>query len=521
MSAPWTRRSFLQATGAASTQLGGFASLLAKCPGLLQDPKVTPELVRLGPDIEPLVRLIEATPLERCFEVFAAQLRAGLPYRQLMAALFLTGIRNFKSASTGAMHSVFLMHSVHQFSLDARPEDRLLPLFFALDNLVTYREQVAKSGPHEPLLPLQGTLPAAAAASDEFRAAMDDWDGERADRAMVVLLRTRGMAEIGEHLWPYAARDQNHIGHKAIFVANAWRTLQAIGWQHAEPVLRALSLALVSYHMRYAKAARERFDQQPYLANVERVREMKGQLPVDWAGTGGDAGPTHEVLALLHDGRTNDACALAASLLRDGKARAGALWDAVHLGAAELMMRQPGIDGVHAVTSSNALHFCFRASGRTESRLLILLQAIGWLGLFHATMAERGLHLVHITELTPGEVPADEVAAAREVLAEPPFTGSLARGGSWTAAAGPAKAFRCAQLFPEAEALCAQARQLIFRKATEEHEYKFPAAIFEDYRLVDARWRPHMLAAAVYFLRNASEPDSPVMQRAREALGVK
>ncbi len=38
-------------------------------------------------------------------------------------------------------------------------------------------------------------------------------------------------------MWEYGARDFRNIGHKAIYAANAWRTLQAIGWRHAEPVL--------------------------------------------------------------------------------------------------------------------------------------------------------------------------------------------------------------------------------------------------------------------------------------------
>ncbi len=43
-----------------------------------------------------------------------------------------------------------------------------------------------------------------------------------------------------EALWRVAVRDQRNIGHKAIFAAQSWRTLQTIGWEHAEPVLRSL-----------------------------------------------------------------------------------------------------------------------------------------------------------------------------------------------------------------------------------------------------------------------------------------
>ena len=45
----------------------------------------------------------------------------------------------------------------------------------------------------------------------------------------------------------YGCRDFRDIGHKAIYVANAFRTLEVIGWQHAEPVLRSLAFALLKH----------------------------------------------------------------------------------------------------------------------------------------------------------------------------------------------------------------------------------------------------------------------------------
>ena len=67
----------------------------------------------------------------------------------------------------------------------------------------------------------------------------------RADRAIVSLVRSASAHQIISALWEYGARDYRNIGHKAIFVANTWRTLQTIGWQHAEPALRSLVLGLL------------------------------------------------------------------------------------------------------------------------------------------------------------------------------------------------------------------------------------------------------------------------------------
>ena len=46
-------------------------------------------VVRLDADAEPLVRLIEDTPRPRLLEEIGARVKAGLPYRDVLAALFL------------------------------------------------------------------------------------------------------------------------------------------------------------------------------------------------------------------------------------------------------------------------------------------------------------------------------------------------------------------------------------------------------------------------------------------------
>ena len=62
------------------------------------------------------------------------------------------------------------------------------------------------------------------------------------------------------------------------------------------------------------------------------------------------------------------------------------------------------------------------------------------------------------------------------------------------------------------------ARSLIFSKGRDAHDYKYAAAIFEDYALVDPVWRPHMLATAAYNLRGSDLTDSKVMQHARDVV---
>jgi lysozyme family protein len=63
------------------------------------------------------------------------------------------------------------------------------------------------------------------------------------------------------------------------------------------------------------------------------------------------------------------------------------------------------------------------------------------------------------------------------------------------------------------------ARDWLSTKATvEAHEFKLPAALFEDYELVSPEWRPRLLAASAHWLHGRQSPDSPLLRQAREAV---
>lgn len=501
-----TRRQFLGAAAGAGA-FGALDVLLDVAPASAREAAMTPDIVRFSPDIEPLVRLIEDTPRSRCIEVMAEQVRKGVTYQQFLAALFLAGIRNVNPQPPGfKFHCVFLAHSANYLAQTAPPEEKLLPLFWVLDVFKKSQEEDASMGDFV-LRPVQGELPSGQRAWDEFHAAMMDWDEPRADRAVTALAREAEPGRVFEALWEYGARDYRNIGHKAIFVANAWRTLDTIGWRHAEPTLRSLVLGLLDFGKsnvvnNYA------FEDQSYFHNRELVAKFADNLPGDWTEPGANEGATLALLAPMREGKLDAASDLAVQLLAEGKCRAGAVWDAVYLAAGELMMRQPGIAGVHTVTSANGLHFGFRASGDPRTRLLMLLQGIGWMGQFRNFMDTRRDRSDRITDIYPAEVPGDTAAAAEAILATISDNRNLALR----------QAYAYAQADPGAATFFDGARRLVFLKSTEHHHFKWPAAIFEDYRLVSPSWRPHLLATSVLYLRGAAHEDSPVVLRALDVL---
>ena len=102
--------------------LEGLAGALT-APLLLSraEAEVTPEVMKFRPEMEPLVSLIERTPREKCAAMAVAELRRGVSYRQMLAALFLAGVRNVNPRPPGfAMHCVFVIHSAHLRSEERR-----------------------------------------------------------------------------------------------------------------------------------------------------------------------------------------------------------------------------------------------------------------------------------------------------------------------------------------------------------------------------------------------------------------
>ncbi len=485
--------------------LGHRGPLGALSAAVADDAVVTSEMVRLDAGIEPLVRLIETTPRDKCFEMAAEQFRRGTPYRQFLAALYLAGVRNVNPQPPGfKFHCVFVIHAAHQLSLDAPADERLLPLLWALDNFKQSQEQDVQQGDFQ-LGPVRGKLPTPETARREFQAAMEAWDEERADRAIVAMVRSCGAHQVIEELWRYGARDYRNIGHKAIFVANTWRTLQTIGWRHAEPALRSLVLGLLDFGPQ-ERVNDYAYKDQSYLLNQELARKTSERLPGDWSAPVENPVATRRLLEVFRTASVAESCAEAVRNLEDGRTTAQAVWDAVHLLAGELMMRQPGIYGIHTVTSVNGLRYAYEMAADPETRLLLLLQGVGWMGQFQQFMAGRngGLKEVRIDELAPATAPAQPAEVLNFVGTDSPKAA--------------AQAMALAERPADVAQFVQAAYRLIFRKGTDAHDYKYAAAIFEDVDLVSPAWKPHMLATAVYHLRGATLPDSPLMERAVDAI---
>jgi hypothetical protein len=458
--------------------LRGAATMGAWC-GL---PRVARAETALGrtEDVGPLLKLVEETPRERLVEAVVARILDGASYREVVAALLLAGVRNVRPRPVGfKFHAVMVVHACHQASRAGRDEDRWLPILWAVDHFKGPQAEEKRAGGWT-LGPVEESkVPGAGRMRAAFVEAMETWDEAAADAAAAALARHAGIQEAFELFARYAARDFRHIGHKAIYVAGAFRLFDLIGWEHAEPVLRSLASALL---------ARDGGDapDRPWARN----RPLAKEIPEGWRGGKIDDDAALEVLGACRAGSDEDVPRRVVDLLRKGVSPRS-IWDGLHLHSGELLMRRPNIASLHEVTMGNAVRHLFDATSDDETRRLILLQTAAFAPLFRgdpSKLPDLKLDALEAAEGDPfADLPQDRLSASRKAL-------------SWT----PAR-------------LVSVARGHLLLKGRDVHDFKFVEAALEDQAKMSPRWRGRFLASGMYWLKGAGSPDNGLVDRIRAA----
>jgi hypothetical protein len=490
---------------AGTTALAGLGDLgfLAQLqPVSAAEARLEPARVRLDPEIEPLVRLLENTPRERVLEEVGARLRRGVTYREVLTALLLAGVRNIEPRPVGfKFHAVLVINSAHLASLSSPDSERWLPIFWAIDQFKSSQAANLREGGWV-LEPVDETaVPPSHKAREAFIQAMDQWDEAAADAAIVGLARTAGADEIFEILCRYGVRDFYEIGHKQIYVANSFRTLQTIGWQHAEPVLRSLAYGLLDREGAKNHTAKS---DSPDQSLFQRNLELRITIHPDWLDGHVSAGATSDLLQTVRAASGAEVSDKVVELLNSGVSP-HSIFDALFDGAGELLMRAPGILSLHATTFTNATHYAWQRVRSDETRRLLLLQNAAFMTLYRGNSGASGLQ---IDSLEPTPTKASGPGAIEEIFADI----------STDRLAASRKILSYLRQSSNPKPLADAARRLIFLKGHDSHDYKYSSAVLEDYSEMAAQWRDRYLAATAFYLKGTDAPDNELVKRTRAAL---
>ncbi|HEY8548575.1 MAG TPA: hypothetical protein VIL35_01355 [Vicinamibacterales bacterium] len=498
----WTADAFSGFATAGTVASLGDLGFLARLPTVsAREARLDRGTVALRPEIEPLVRLIEDRPRARVLEEVGARIRRGTPYRDVLAALLLAGVRNIQPRPVGfKFHAVLVVNSAHIASLASPDADRWLPIFWAIDLFKVSQDADVRAGDWTLDAVDEAAVPPAHKARKAFIDAMDRWDEPAADAAITGLVRTASPQAIFDLLARYGARDFREIGHKAIYVANSFRTLDAIGWQHAEPVLRSVAYALLDRDGAPDNPARNDYAaDRPYRANVKAIARIRP----GWLDGRPSPAATRELLQAFRDASPEEAGAQVIEQLNRGVAPAS-VFDACFQGAAELMMRTSGILSLHATTCTNAIHYAWQRCHDADTRRLLLLQNAAFLTMFRGSRRSG----VDIDRLEPLRLRSEGPAAVEEIFGDV--------GRDHLAAAR--KILGWLQTHGDPAPLADAARRLIFLKGHDSHDYKYSSAVLEDYAAMSPPVRDRYLAAAAYYLKGTGDADNALVERIRNAL---
>ena len=500
----FSRRRFLSRSTAGATAIG--LSELPFLPSLsrlnAEDLTLPTESVTFRPEIEPLVRLVEDTSRDQLLERVGDRIKAGTSYRDVLSALLLAGVRNIQPRPVGfKFHAVLVVNSAHLASMNSPHNERWLPIFWALDYFKDSQARDQQEGDWSLRRIDNKQIPTAERAAGAFREAMENWDEEAVDLATAGLARSAGATEILNLFARYGCRDYRDIGHKAIYVANSWRTLQSIGWQHAEPVLRSLAYALLAHGGENPSRSNQSADRAGRI-NQERLNQFRR----GWQGGSRDSQATLDLAQSFRVGSDLEASTHALNLVNAG-IDPSSLWDGIFNFACELLRRHPGLVSLHAITTANALHFAYQNCGNESTRKQLLLQACAFMPLFRGDTVKQNEDRFDQTSAEP--VSTNETEAIDEI-----FSGMTRKNKAQSAA----RVFHYLESGHSPRRFIDTARRFLFLKGSNSHDYKFSSAVMEDFYSVSPEWRNHYLAASVFRLRGPSAPTNQIVERINAAL---
>jgi hypothetical protein len=336
------------------------------------------------------------------------------------------------------------------------------------------------------------------AARRSLTAALDKWDPEAADAAIVGYARSAQPQDIFQLLFSYGARDLREIGHKAIAVSNCHNLMTLFAGAPApEPILRSVVAALLNSEGEPDPASHDLVPDRPWRRNRERLH----RIPASWKQGHDDPGARSELRAALYRLSAEESGGVVVELLQRGISP-DALWQTLFDTAAELLMHEPGIVPLHAQTTANALHYAYRVCDDEQTQQLTLLQCAAFISMFREMTRTREAD-INLGKLEPLPTARKTANPLEEIFSD------LSEGQRLQAAR---KSLGYLRAGGDADNLIATARHHLVYGAREAHDYKFAEAVFDNFtQCQDPAWRSRFLSAGMAYFKTPGRTPVPIV----------
>jgi len=229
------------------------------------------------------------------------------------------------------------------------------------------------------------------------------------------------------------------------------------------------------------------------------------QVRAEWLTGKPSVEASTDLFQAIRSGGANDASGVALKLLNRGVAPQS-IFDGLAQASGELLMRVSGIAPLHAFTSTNAMHYAWQHVRDEQTRRLLLLQNCAFLPLYKGNKPDEGARMDELTPLATNAKGADAITEIFSEVSSKTRVDAARKLLDYLESGGDPRAFADA------------ARRLIFAKGTDSHDYKFSAAVLEDYQFIPREISNRYLAASLAYLKGSGAKDNNLMRRVRDAL---
>lgn len=229
-----SRRGFLSDIGR-GTLLAALGPACAIDLGLVSRAFAEQDDVTLGfGDLEPLVSMLQETPIERLQPVLADQLKSGVTLKRLTAAAALANARTFGGEDYIGFHTFMALAPALRMSSFMKPGEEALPVFKVLYRN-TNRIHEFGGRESEVLRPLSAHSKVGDVSPDLLHTAMHQRETERAELLLSGLMSENPLSGL-DALIPVV--QENPEVHRTVLPYRAWDMLQIVGPEHALTLLR-------------------------------------------------------------------------------------------------------------------------------------------------------------------------------------------------------------------------------------------------------------------------------------------
>ncbi len=415
------RREFLANVGRGML-LASVGPVVAQDLGLASGAMADDSASRLtfGP-IEPLVALMQDTPIDRLLPAVVERIHAGEEFSRLVAGAALANARTFGGQDYEGYHSIMALVPAYEMSRELPESQKALPLLKVFYRNTNHIQQQGGHS-HEALHPIApAELSSGQCGGEALREATRRRDYQGAERTFAALSAKSVMDAYND--LQYLVQDYVDV-HRVVLAWRAWSLLDLAGKENATTLLRQ--------SVRFCCDEEGRVKNDPLRALLPRLLETKGLLTESTRKREASDQWIEDLSHTLYASTRQQAAEAVALALQEGFSPE-AVGEAISLAANQLVLHDPGRKqadsaakpigsvhgasvGVHASDAANAWRNIARVSNHRNTIASMIV------GAYHTAGQSGGLnpkpypfaeHREKVMSVAPDELLAETETAIK------------------------------------------------------------------------------------------------------------